>query len=199
MGIGQGLCHEGACALAVKAYLPRGTEHNCGSFPRGGGGRHPELHEDTSPCWKGEEWFSLTKRKTLGLSEWCHSYEYRGRGYRSTADHRRACNGHETCKGSESVPEARAVAPARLGQNPALPTPRPGPCGPAPAWPALRRRLRTDPPGLQEHPGTPARAAPLTLESIPIGAGAGGRRRSLGPDHRREGALLFHCRDDIGR
>lgn len=37
------------------------------------------------------------------------------------------------------------------------------------------------------------------LKSISICTGARWWRRGLGPDNRSEGALLFHCRDDIGR
>lgn len=66
------------------------------------------------------------------------------------------------------------------------------------AWPALRVGWLWggEPSGARRALGP---APPLTLQSVPVGAGAGGRRRSLGPDHGREGALLFHCRDDIGR
>lgn len=39
----------------------------------------------------------------------------------------------------------------------------------------------------------------LTLKSISICTGARWWRRGLGPDNRSKGALLFHCRDDIGR
>lgn len=70
---------------------------------------------------------------------------------------------------------------------------------PAPQGEALTQ------PGLPA-PGTSGRSSAaasgrrtLTLQSVPIGAGAGRRRGGLGPDHGREGALLFHCRDDIGR
>lgn len=44
-----------------------------------------------------------------------------------------------------------------------------------------------------------SREIQLTLKPVSICAGARWRRRSLGPDHRSKGALLFHCRDDIGR
>lgn len=39
----------------------------------------------------------------------------------------------------------------------------------------------------------------LTLKSISICTGARWWRRGLGPDNGSKGALLFHCRDDIGR
>lgn len=43
------------------------------------------------------------------------------------------------------------------------------------------------------------REATLTLKSIGICTGARRRWRCLGPDNGGKGALLFHCRDDIGR
>lgn len=38
----------------------------------------------------------------------------------------------------------------------------------------------------------------LTLQAVPVGAGAGGRRGGLGSDDWRESTLLFHGRDHVG-
>lgn len=38
----------------------------------------------------------------------------------------------------------------------------------------------------------------LTLQAVPIGAGAGGRRGGLGSNHGCKCTLLFHGRDHVG-
>lgn len=97
------------------------------------------------------------------------------------------------CQASENVPkEGPGLLPPRdtpsmvstLASRPSLPAGGPG-------------DSPTKAPGAR--PARPQARTALTLESVPVGAGAGGRRRGLGPDHGRKGALLFHCRDDIGR
>lgn len=56
-------------------------------------------------------------------------------------------------------------------------------------------------PGANPHPHTPLTATGrhllgslgLTLQAVPVGAGAGGRRGRLGSDNWCESTLLFHC------
>lgn len=112
----------------------------------------------------------------VGVSKWGSFTWIPGVGGSRIAAHRRgACSGHG---GARTRRKGRSSRPAA---QPGLPSG--GPSGERSA-------------SVREHRGW---CAALTLESVPVGAGAGGRRRSLGPDHGREGALLFHCRDDIGR